>query len=46
MYMNIHVYIYIPSLVDIPPTPNQLSLPSRSSQSTKLSFLYFIAGSH
>ena len=44
---QIYVYMYIPFPVDIPPTPNQLpTLPSRSSQSTKLGFLFYMTGSH
>ena len=36
-----HAYTYIPSLLSLPCTPPQ-SHPSKSSQSTKLSFLCFI----
>ena len=38
------MYTYIPSLLDLPSTPP--SHPSRSPQSTKLSFLHYSAGSH
>ena len=40
------MYTCVSSLLDLPPHPSTPSLLSRSSQSTKLSFLYFIAGSH
>ena len=39
-------YTYIPSLLSLPPTYLPSSHPSRSSQSTKLSFLCYIAASH
>ena len=40
------MYTYIPSLLDLSPTPTPPSHPSRSSQSTKLSSLCYTAGSH
>ena len=38
---QLYVYIYIPSLMDLPPTLPP-SHPSRSLQSTELSFLCYI----
>ena len=38
-----YVETYIPSLLDLPPTP---TIPSRSSQSTELSSLCYTAGPH
>ena len=40
-----HKYAYIPSFLSLPPTPTP-SLPSRLSQSIRLSSLYCIATSH
>ena len=40
-----HMHTYIPSLLDLPPTPPS-SHPSRSSQSTQLSSLHHPAGYH
>ena len=39
-----HMHMYIPSFLGFPPLHPPHPHPSRSSQSTKLSFLWFIAG--